>query len=50
MMTKTDPTKDPEFQKVMKTFLRTKPRPHKPKKKRNANRGAKRAKSNIQSG
>jgi hypothetical protein len=27
-----DPTKDPEFQKVVQTFLRTKPMPHKPKK------------------
>jgi hypothetical protein len=28
-----DPTKDPEFQKVVQTFLHTKPKPHKPKKK-----------------
>jgi hypothetical protein len=29
-----DPTKDPEFQKVVQTFLRTPPKPHKvgPKK------------------
>jgi hypothetical protein len=32
-MTKSDPTKDPEFQKVVQTFLHTKPQPHKPKKK-----------------
>jgi len=28
-----DPTKDPEFQKVVQAFLRTKPQPKKPKKK-----------------
>jgi len=28
-----DPTKDPEFQKVVQAFLHTKPTPHKPKKK-----------------
>jgi len=28
-----DPTKDPEFQKVVQAFLHTKPQPHKPKKK-----------------
>jgi hypothetical protein len=28
-----DPTKDPEFQKVVQGFLRTKPKPHKPAKK-----------------
>jgi hypothetical protein len=33
MATKSDPTKDPEFQKVVQAFLRTKPQPHKPKKK-----------------
>jgi hypothetical protein len=27
---KDDPTRDPEFQKVVQTFLHTKPRPHKP--------------------
>jgi hypothetical protein len=26
---KSDPTKDPEFQKVVQTFLRTPPQPHK---------------------
>jgi hypothetical protein len=30
MMTKTDPTKDPEFQKVVKHFLTTPPKPHNP--------------------
>jgi hypothetical protein len=25
-----DPTKDPEFQKVVQTFLQTPPQPHKP--------------------
>jgi len=29
-----DPTKDPEFQKVVQTFLHTKPQPHKPSGKR----------------
>jgi len=33
-MSKPDPTKDPEFQKVVRTFLHTKPQPHKPKKKK----------------
>jgi hypothetical protein len=33
MAKETDPTKDPEFQKVLQTFLHTKPQPHKPKKK-----------------
>jgi hypothetical protein len=28
-MTKSDPTKDPEFQKVVQAFLHTKPQPHK---------------------
>jgi hypothetical protein len=32
-MSKLDPTKDPEFQKVVQTFLHTKPHPQKPKKK-----------------
>jgi hypothetical protein len=36
-----DPTKDPEFQKVVQTFLHTKPQPHKPKKKRAAKKRAK---------
>jgi hypothetical protein len=38
-MSKPDPTKDPEFQKVVQTFLRTKPQPHQPKKK--AKKGSK---------
>jgi hypothetical protein len=29
-----DPTKNPEFQKVVQTFLHTKPQPHKPIGKR----------------
>jgi hypothetical protein len=29
-----DPTKDPEFQKVVQAFLHTKPKPHKPLGKR----------------
>jgi hypothetical protein len=32
-MAKSDPTKDPEFQKVVQTFLHTKPQPQKSKKK-----------------
>jgi hypothetical protein len=38
-MAKPDPTKDPEFQKVVQTFLRTPPKPHK-----KAKGGAKRRK------
>ncbi len=33
-MSKPDPTKDPEFQKVVQTFLRTPPTPHKTRGKR----------------
>jgi hypothetical protein len=29
-MAKSDPTKDPEFQKVIRHFLTTPPKPHKP--------------------
>jgi hypothetical protein len=29
-MAKPDPTKDPEFQKVVRHFLTTPPKPHKP--------------------
>jgi hypothetical protein len=29
-MSKPDPTKDPEFQKVVRHFLTTPPKPHKP--------------------
>jgi hypothetical protein len=42
-MAKPDPTKEPEFQKVVQTFLHTKPKPHKPLGKRR--RGKKRTKS-----
>jgi hypothetical protein len=31
--TKPDPTKDPEFQKMVQTFLHTKPTPHKQPRK-----------------
>ena len=34
MSKSTDPTKDPEFQKVVQAFLRTKPQPKKPTKKK----------------
>jgi hypothetical protein len=45
-MTKTpDPTKDPEFQKVVQTFLHTKPKPHAPKGKRKKESRAKRKKA-----
>jgi hypothetical protein len=44
-MTKSDPTKDPEFQKVVQAFLRTKPKPRPSVKKRKAKKVAKRAKS-----
>jgi hypothetical protein len=30
MANKSDPTKDPEFQKVVRHFLTTPPKPHKP--------------------
>jgi hypothetical protein len=33
MADRPDPTKEPEFQKVVQTFLHTKPQPQKPKKK-----------------
>jgi hypothetical protein len=32
MIKERDPTKDPEFRKVVQTFLRTPPKPHKPVK------------------
>jgi hypothetical protein len=33
-MAKSDPTKDPEFQRVVQHFLNTPPKPHKPADKR----------------
>jgi hypothetical protein len=44
---KPDPTKDPEFQKVVQTFLHTKPQPHKPIGKRKIR--SKRKRKNEQS-
>lgn len=35
-MSKPDPTKNPEFQKVVQAFLHTKPQPHAAKKKKTA--------------
>jgi hypothetical protein len=32
-MTESDPTKEPEFQRVVKAFLQTPPKPHKAKKR-----------------
>jgi hypothetical protein len=40
-MPKSDPTKESEFQKVVQTFLHTKPKPHKPLGKRKRARKAK---------
>jgi hypothetical protein len=34
MAKKPDPTKDPDFKKVVDHFLKTKPKPHKVKKKK----------------
>lgn len=39
---KADPTKDPAFQKVVQAFLRTPPKPHKPKRKAKAARKGRR--------
>jgi hypothetical protein len=39
---KPDPMQDPEFQKVVQTFLHTKPQPHRPAKKKAAKKAAKR--------
>jgi hypothetical protein len=36
MAKKSDPTKDADFQSVVQHFLKTKPKPHKPKKKTKA--------------
>jgi len=36
-----DPTKEPVFQKLVRTFLNTKPQPHKPKKKKFAKKTTK---------
>jgi hypothetical protein len=45
MVKTSDPTKDPEFQKVVQAFLHTKPQRHKPAaKKQKAKRGEKRGK------
>jgi hypothetical protein len=48
MMTKSDPTKDPEFQKVVRHFLSTPPKPHKataklPKKSVKTKKGLKKS-------
>jgi hypothetical protein len=42
-MAKSDPTKDPEFQKVVRHFLSTAPQPHKPLGKTIKKKRAKRA-------
>jgi hypothetical protein len=41
-MAKPDPTKDPEFQKVVRHFLSTPPKPHKPLGKKVRKRRVKR--------
>jgi hypothetical protein len=48
-MTKTDPTKDPEFQKVVRHFLTTPPKPHKPLGKKIKKRRARVASSKPKS-
>jgi hypothetical protein len=40
MANKSDPTKNPEFQKVVRHFLTTPPQPHKPKKPKARKRAA----------
>jgi hypothetical protein len=44
-MAKSDPTKDPEFQKVVQAFLKTPHKPHKPEKKKAKKRKSDRRKS-----
>jgi hypothetical protein len=44
-MTKTDPTKNPDFQKVVRHFLTTPPQPHKPLHRKSKKPGRKRASS-----
>jgi hypothetical protein len=39
-----DPTKDPKFQKVVQTFLTTKPDPHKPLGKKSGKKRIKKTK------
>jgi hypothetical protein len=41
MAKKPDPTKDPRFQNVVDHFLKTKPKPHKPKKAEGAKKPGK---------
>jgi hypothetical protein len=41
-MAKPDPTKEPEFQKVVQAFLHTKPQPHKPLKSKQRAKATKR--------
>jgi hypothetical protein len=49
MVKDSDPTKDPEFQKVVQAFLQTPHKPHKPAQKRKAKQRRK-EKSNARSG
>jgi hypothetical protein len=44
-MAKSDPTKDPEFQNVVRHFLSTPPQPHKPLGKKAKKKRGKRASS-----
>jgi hypothetical protein len=43
-----DPTKDPEFQRVVQTFLHTKPKPQKAGKKKRAISKKRRAKAKAE--